>query len=196
MVAVTAQIAGIACPTEAEGPGKRWAVWFQGCTIRCPGCCNPHLFSSDGGSTRTLDSLTSEIAKAKSDHSIEGITLLGGEPTEQLEAATGLATYARGLGLTVLAFTGKYLEQLLGDEASRGFLEQVDILVDGPYDQSKPEKTRRWIGSENQRIHLLTAKSAIPDPRWEMPNTIEISIRQGKVLVNGFPLDGHRNPLG
>ena len=27
--------------TEVEGPGKRAALWVQGCDKRCVGCCNP-----------------------------------------------------------------------------------------------------------------------------------------------------------
>ena len=34
-------VAQIVSCTEAEGPGKRFALWFQGCPLRCPGCCNP-----------------------------------------------------------------------------------------------------------------------------------------------------------
>ena len=34
-------VAQIVRCTEAEGPGKRYALWFQGCPLRCPSCCNP-----------------------------------------------------------------------------------------------------------------------------------------------------------
>ena len=34
--------AWIAC-TEVEGPGKRFALWVQGCHLVCKGCCNPDM---------------------------------------------------------------------------------------------------------------------------------------------------------
>ena len=190
------RISTIACPTEAEGPGKRWAIWFQGCSIRCPGCCNPHLFTKDGGILRTTDSLKSELDKAIIKHSIEGITLLGGEPTEQLEAATELAEHAQLIGLTVLAFTGNKIEHLQEQPAAKRFLDKVDMLVDGPFDASKPETRRRWIGSTNQRLHFLSDRIPRHDPRWDLSNTIEITVRHGQVVINGFPLAGHRYPIG
>lgn len=196
MATTTARISSIACPTEAEGPGKRWAIWFQGCSIRCPGCCNPHLFQKDGGELRTIGSLLSELDHARASYGIEGITLLGGEPTEQLEASTQLAAHAQKIGLTVLVFTGKSLAQLKECKDAAMFLDNVDLLVDGPFDRSQPENSRRWIGSANQGLHVLSNRTPWPDPRWELPNTLEIKVRQGKVLVNGFPLHDRRFPIG
>ena len=51
---LTMQIAQVVPCTEAEGPGKRFAVWFQGCPLRCPGCCNPEFLPFQGGETKTL----------------------------------------------------------------------------------------------------------------------------------------------
>lgn len=195
MTGLTAQISNIACPTEAEGPGRRWALWFQGCSIRCPGCCNPHLFPRDGGKTISVTDLLSDMDKANKNDAIEGITLLGGEPTEQVEAATALATHAQSLGLTVLVFTGKPLEKLKEQTETVKLLEKVDILVDGPFDDKQPETRRRWIGSANQGIHFLSKRASCPDPRWELPNTLEITLRQGKLLVNGYPLANQKIPL-
>ena len=36
-------LASIRMRTESEGPGKRFAIWVQGCKKRCPGCCNPDM---------------------------------------------------------------------------------------------------------------------------------------------------------
>jgi len=43
------RVARFIARTGAEGPGTRSALWVQGCTIRCPGCFNPHLWGARGG---------------------------------------------------------------------------------------------------------------------------------------------------
>src|ERR1700677_380389 len=42
------QVAQIVAMTEAEGPGRRFALWFQGCPLRCAGCCNPEMLPFAG----------------------------------------------------------------------------------------------------------------------------------------------------
>src|SRR5436305_4279959 len=86
--------------TEAEGPGRRYALWFQGCPLRCPGCCNPEMLPFHGGTPRTVADVLAEIATARETHAIEGITLLGGEPLAHAAGAAALARGARALGLS------------------------------------------------------------------------------------------------
>mgnify|MGYP001548512049 CR=1 FL=1 len=47
---------------EAEGPGKRWALWVQGCPILCPGCCNPEFLAEKERDRRSVDDLVGEHA--------------------------------------------------------------------------------------------------------------------------------------
>src|SRR5262249_17282940 len=127
---------------------------------------------------------------------IEGITLLGGEPLAHARGAAPLARAARELGLSVMVFTGFLLEEArrMGDPAVVAFLDQTDILVDGPYLRELPEKQRRWIGSENQQIHFLSDRYRPDDPYWRRPNTLEIRLADGEITVNGFPA-GHARGL-
>ena len=62
--------------TEAEGPGRRFAVWVQGCPLRCPGCCNPEFLPFAGGTPTRV----SELLRRVDTEDVEGVTLLGGEP--------------------------------------------------------------------------------------------------------------------
>src|SRR5206468_3700742 len=89
----TLSVAQIVPCTDAEGPGRRFALWFQGCPLRCPGCCNPEMLPFVGGTARLIVDVLAEIETARDRDQIEGITLLGGEP---LAHAAGAAILARG----------------------------------------------------------------------------------------------------
>ncbi len=183
------QVAQIVPATEAEGPGRRFALWFQGCPLRCPGCCNPEMLPFVGGAELSLDDIVSQMRNAKDRHALEGITLLGGEPFAHAAHAAALAEAAHGLELSVLVFTGYRLEELRqsSDKNVNLLLERTDILVDGPYHRDEPETRRRWIGSANQRGHFLSERCDPNDSRWLMPNTLEIRLAEGLLTINGFP---------
>jgi anaerobic ribonucleoside-triphosphate reductase activating protein len=183
------QVAQIVPCTEAEGPGRRWALWFQGCPLRCPGCCNPEMLSFDGGERLALPAVVELVAEAVRRHGVEGITVLGGEPLAHAPAAAALARAVRDLGLTVMVFSGYTLEEArsLREPAVAELLALTDILVDGPYLREQPETRRRWIGSANQRVHFLTDRYRADDPCWRLPNTLEIRLRGAELSVNGFP---------
>src|SRR5438445_9544223 len=97
---VAVQIAQVVPCTEAEGLGRRFAVWFQGCPLRCPGCCNPEFISFEGGDSRTLADVLAELDTAD----VEGITLLGGEPLAHAAGSAALAIAAKKRGLSVMVF--------------------------------------------------------------------------------------------
>ena len=182
----TLQIAQLVRRTEAEGPGRRLALWFQGCPLRCAGCCNPEMLSFAGGRSMTVAEILAEIEAAGD---IEGITMLGGEPLAHAAGAAALAQVVRGRGLSVMLFTGYTLAeaQRLPDPAVRELLRWTDLLVDAPYLREQPEPRRRWIGSANQQIHFLTNRYRADDPCWLLPNTLEIRLEGGDVVINGFP---------
>ena len=195
------RIAAVVSDTRAEGPGRRWALWVQGCSIRCPGCCNPEMFDDRRGRPVAVDELAARIAEAKA-HGVEGITVLGGEPFEQAAALAQLADHARALAMTVMVFSGYTLDQLRDRAEAQALLARIDLLVDGPYDQTRPEPPppvgRRWIGSANQRMHYLTAAYAAADPQMREANTIELRLSRGALLINGWPVADRlvRTPRG
>ncbi len=184
------RVATISPDTEAEGPGRRWAIWLQGCSIRCAECCNPEMFDPRRGTPTELAALEAQLVAAKA-AGVEGITLLGGEPFEQAGPAAQLARCARSLGLTVMVFSGYYLAEIRARADAADLLDAIDLLVDGRYDHARPEPAppegRRWIGSANQTMHYLSAAYSEADPRMRAANTIEIRIVDGRVLINGWP---------
>jgi len=178
--------------TRVEGPGARYALWVQGCTLRCPGCCNPHLFDAVGGEDVRVDTLLAEIRAVRAE--IEGVTFLGGEPFEQAAALSHVATGVREAGLSVVVFSGYTIEELRArpDQGTHALLRAADVLVDGGYDATRPERRRRWVGSENQRFHYLTDRYS---PEIEVQaegaswREVEVTIgADGRVRANGWPV--------
>src|SRR5207237_10729015 len=92
--------------TEAEGPGRRFALWFQGCPLRCPGCCNPEMLPFAGGTPRAVADLLADVERARDVDGVEGISLLGGEPLAHAAGAVALAGGVRALGPSVMVFSG------------------------------------------------------------------------------------------
>src|SRR5690606_21092904 len=150
--------------TLAEGPGRRAALWVRGCSLRCPGCCNPDLFESGSDNESStglqgsvdLEKLASWLRECVSDRALEGLSILGGEPLEQIEGVAALSRVAQGLGLGVILYTGYEIERWQGRVEFEALWSAVDTFVDGPFDARQPERAasrpRRYVGSRNQRL--------------------------------------------
>jgi anaerobic ribonucleoside-triphosphate reductase activating protein len=179
---VLLDVAEVVPRTEAEGPGWRWALWVQGCPLRCPGCCNPEMLRF-GRSARQVapEALADEVAD------VEGVSFLGGEPFAQAEALAVLARLVRARGLSVMVFSGFTLAELRERPGAAALLAETDLLVDGRYDRRLRTTARRWIGSENQVLHFLTDRYRPDDLRFREPNHVELRWDGRTVTVNGFP---------
>ena len=179
--------------TEAEGPGARYAIWVQGCPMRCPGCCNPHMLEFRDAEFSTVES---EFERIRSTDNIEGVTFLGGEPFSQAAALGALAARVREIGLSVMVFTGFTLQQLRSAEREdyELLLTNTDLLVDGQYVRELHVSNRRWIGSSNQAVHFLTERyqhmSDAADGWDSGANTVELRLIGNQITINGFPADG------
>lgn len=168
--------------TTAEGPGLRTAVWFQGCSIRCRGCINPHLFSPHGGYDVQPEAVV-EAALAGQD---EGLTLIGGEPFDQPAAGAVLAQVAHREGLGVITFSGYVYEDLASRPEAKDLLAATDLLIDGPFRADDSERERALVGSTNQRFIHLTNRYEAYDPRRNR-NRLDLRVGpRGEVEVAGF----------
>lgn len=177
--------------TSAEGPGLRTAVWVQGCSIRCEGCINPHLFSMRGGKSVDPAVIISEALEA----GVEGLTLLGGEPFDQAAACASLARRAKEAGLGIICFTGYARDSLEHVPHAELLLAEVDLLVDGPYMADHPEEERALVGSTNQRFIRLTPRYADYDPA-RTRNRVELRVNSdGTMEVAGFLTRGGLDAL-
>lgn len=183
----TLQVAQLLPDTGAEGPGRRFAVWTQGCPLRCPGCCNPQMLPFGGGEAWPVPALTRRVLATAG---IEGLSLLGGEPFVQAAACASLARGVRRHGLSVVVFSGYTLAELRAVDAPPGageLLATTDLLVDGRYDRRQPEQRQRWIGSRNQELCFLTGRYRPDDPCFSASNTVELRLERGVLVVSGWP---------
>ena len=136
--------------TTVEGPGRRLAIWFQGCNKKCDGCCNPQFIPLVPKHLLTLSEINQIIYKSKEVNDIEGITYLGGEPTLQ-KGLPQLSRAAADIGLGVILFTGNPINEL-----DPTYLENVDLVIDGPFIEKQRDRERNLVGSVNQKIICLT----------------------------------------
>ena len=145
----------------ANGPGIRVSLFVQGCRKHCFMCFNPETWCFDGGELYTQkieDTLIDWLAP----NYIEGLSLLGGDPTEpeNVEPLIPLMRRAKELypQKTIWIYSGDTLENLekrakSGEEPfMQDMLDYCDVLVDGPFIQAQKNLKLRNRGSENQRV--------------------------------------------
>ena len=145
----------------ANGPGVRVSLFVSGCTHRCKGCFNEVAWDFDYGEPFTQDTIDSIIAMLRPAY-IKGLTILGGEPFEpqnQPAIVELLRQVKRELPeKSIWAFSGYLFDRdilawRLGPrEITEEYLSYLDVLVDGPFVESKKNLSLRFRGSENQRL--------------------------------------------
>ncbi len=146
---ITLRILSIMEDTMVDGPGLRTSIYCAGCEHRCEGCHNPQSWDMDGGRRATIDEIMSVIVADP----FANVTFTGGDPMFQPEAFTALAReIRRRTSKNIWCYTGFTFETLLQDPIRRRLLEQVDVLVDGPFVKSLRDESLRFRGSSNQRI--------------------------------------------
>lgn len=176
--------------TQAEGPGKRACVWVQGCPIHCKGCGVPWTWNPKKGTRVSVDDVWEMILESKEKHDIEGVTFLGGEPFEQAEALAELGRRAQNIGLSIMAFSGYYKEQLeeMNKPGWKDLYQVTDLFIDGPFEQDHLDKERPWVGSTNQRFHFLTDRyRKLENELSTVPDRLEVYLnKDGTLAANGM----------
>ncbi len=134
--------------TMVDGPGFRTSIYCAGCSHRCPGCHNPQSWAFDQGHEMTTD----ELMKIIMSDPFANVTFSGGDPMYQ---AAGFAELAQAIrqqsNKDIWCFTGFVYESLIHED-QRALLEQIDVLVDGPFIQELHDPDLLFRGSSNQRL--------------------------------------------
>ena len=153
----------------ANGPGIRISLFVSGCTHHCKGCFNREAWDFDYGQPFTQQTID-HIIQLLSPAYVRGLTLLGGEPFEPQNQNTIVELLRRVKKeypqKSIWAFSGYLFDKdilsgRLGDwEITKEYLSYLDVLVDGPFVESKKNLSLRFRGSENQRLIDVPASLA------------------------------------
>lgn len=148
----------------ANGLGVRVSLFVSGCRNCCIGCFQPQTWNFNFGTEYTAET-EKKILEALKSPLITGFSLLGGEPFEEENQAV-LAPLLEKIKATypkkdIWCWTGYVMDKDLvplgkkyGPYTDR-MLRCIDVLVDGPFIQSKKNLMLKFRGSENQRmLHL------------------------------------------
>ena len=82
-----------------DGPGLRYVIFFQGCSLRCLYCHNPDSWLLRAGKKMHITEIIQDVKKYLPYLKHGGVTLSGGEPLLQAEFAATLLRELKQLGL-------------------------------------------------------------------------------------------------
>ena len=171
--------------SEANGPGKRFVLWLQGCPIHCDGCSNPDTHDPNGGYCLDVGSLVEVIVQSSWKGEIGGLTISGGEPLIQGDALLELLSRLRhsaACDLSIILFTGYYPYERRYTFAELITSQLVDVIVAGPYVRG----LGRGFGlcsTENQSMIYVTRRLGYHS-FFDLPEA-EVVIHPDKIVETG-----------
>lgn len=108
-----------------DGPGLRYVVFLQGCSLRCRYCHNPDTWNMKGGTLQSVDEVVDDILSYKNFIKNGGVTLSGGEPLRQPAFSLELINRLKQAGIhTALDTAGS-----VPLEISKPVLDAVDMVL-------------------------------------------------------------------
>ena len=147
------RLSGIAYESLVNGPGIRRVFFAQGCKHKCKGCFNPDTHDFNGGENRNMDELIEAVLE---NPILRGVTFSGGDPWEQADKFAYMAKAFKENKLSVWSYTGYTYEYILEHKNERNgwneLLNNIDVLVDGKFEEDKTREDLKFRGSYNQRI--------------------------------------------
>ena len=144
----------------ANGEGVRVSLFVSGCRHHCKGCFNEIAWNFKYGKEFTEETVN-EIMKELDHDYVEGLSLLGGEPLEP-ENQTALANLVEKVkekypNKNIWCYTGFDFEKDIVPECEKSnvtkkLISNIDVVVDGKFDETKMDRRLKFRGSSNQRI--------------------------------------------
>lgn len=181
-------------PVRALGPGTRIGLWFQGCSIRCRGCCSQDTWELDASRAIDVAAVISWCLQSRPTK-VDGITITGGEPFDQPEALLLLLKSLvafRKAGGDLLLYSGYPAKRLKADFAEH--LRYVDAYVAEPYVLNRPANSG-VAGSKNQKLTVRSTRRKVVERYlvWEKRGAerqIQVQAHSNAIWFIGVPRAG------
>ena len=154
---------------SVDGPGVRYVIFMQGCSMRCQFCHNPDTWSMEGGTAYTAQELLAKALRYQrywKDNG--GITVSGGEPLLQMDFLLEFFRLAKEAKVhTVIDTAGNPFtreEPFFGK--FKALMEVTDLLLLDIKEISK-ERHQALTGCANSNIlDMARYLSDIGKPVW------------------------------
>lgn len=147
-----------------DGPGVRFVLFLNGCSLRCQYCHNPDTWHMKDGQELGVDEVLAEIRKYRKFLKITGggVTISGGEPLVQAPFLANILRGCKRMDLHTAVDTCGYL----GARYTDAMLEDTDlILLD--IKSWFPETYREVTGRELQpTLDFARRLADIGKPTW------------------------------
>ena len=156
--------AGINYNDMSAAPGVSVSFFTQGCPHHCKGCHNPETWDFNSGKEFTYDVLLNIIKALTANGINRSLAIMGGEPLCEENAFLTLLVIKSVKEVLpntkVYLWTGYTYEniQKSNDPHVKSIIEQIDVLIDGPYVEALRDITLPMRGSSNQNIIYLKEK--------------------------------------
>lgn len=136
-----------------NGKGLRTSLFVTGCSHHCKGCWNKSIWSFESGYEFTEEVAKEIINYIKNNPCIKGLSLLGGEPFDNLELIEFVKEFKKICpDRDIWIWSGYTFEDILKDKNKIELIKLCDILVDGKFEIDRKNLSLKFRGSENQRI--------------------------------------------
>lgn len=149
----------------SNGEGVGVALFVQGCRFHCYNCFNPDTWDFNGGKGWTPE-VEDKLIELSNKPYIKRLSILGGEPLadENLDGVLHLVNRFRlsfpnksiwlysGFRYEDCLIKPKICEENIFRALRCEIIKNIDVMVDGRYIDSQRNPSKKWAGSDNQRV--------------------------------------------
>lgn len=191
-------------PVRSLGYGLRAGIWIQGCTLHCRGCISKDTWPRRPQNAVPVQHILTWLQDLPAEE-ICGVTISGGEPTEQpgglMELLHGIQQWraSKDQEIDVLMYTGRSLDDAVTELPA--IPDLVDVVISEPFDITRTSHAA-LKGSDNQVITLFTplaeyryAEDQREEAyRWQRTH-LDVLVEEQSIWMAGIPLPGDLDRL-